>query len=140
MKNPNPDAARVPKVPLATPARFRMIKENVCAVHGVKLEQIDSPSRGTARVAFARQHAMALARLFLVAPCPVKILISYVSVPLQTIAREFGRDDHGTVMHACKVVSERKEIDADFRFRHDLVCEAIRRNLMAEELKEDAAR
>jgi len=38
-----------------------------------------------------------------------------VKLPLIQIGEEFGGRDHGTVIHACKVVSQRMNDTTDFR-------------------------
>lgn len=58
--------------------------------------------RRTGNIAFARQVAMYLTR-------------SMLKMPYIAIGEAFGGRDHGTVMHACKVVQDRMDIDSKVR-------------------------
>jgi chromosomal replication initiator protein len=53
-------------------------------------------------IAFPRQVAMYLSR-------------QLTESSLNTIGETFGGRDHGTVMHACKLVKDRMEVDANVR-------------------------
>ncbi|MEM9702191.1 MAG: helix-turn-helix domain-containing protein, partial [Planctomycetota bacterium] len=68
---------------------------------GLKVGQLREPGRSAAVVP-ARQAGMALCR-------------ELTGEPLVTVARHFGRTDHGTVMYALKRFRERAEQDAAFR-------------------------
>ena len=69
------------------------IQEGACRVFGVTREELVSPSR-TARVAWARQAAMYLAR-------------ELTDETLPAIGRRFGNRNHSTVLHACRTTDER---------------------------------
>jgi chromosomal replication initiator protein len=75
------------------------IQHATCERLGVSPEALCSPDR-TARVAWARQVAMYLAR-------------ELTDATLPTIGRAFGGRNHTTVMHACRRTSERIAADAD---------------------------
>jgi chromosomal replication initiator protein len=53
-------------------------------------------------IAFPRQVAMFLAR-------------QMTESSLNTIGEAFGGRDHGTVLHACRLVKDRMEVDAQVR-------------------------
>jgi chromosomal replication initiator protein len=75
------------------------IQEATCERLGVSPEALRSPDR-TARVAWARQVAMYLAR-------------ELTDATLPAIGRAFGGRNHTTVMHACRRASERIASDAE---------------------------
>lgn len=75
------------------------IQEATCERLGVSPEALRSPDR-TARVAWARQVAMYLAR-------------ELTDETLPAIGRAFGGRNHTTVMHACRRASERIAKDAE---------------------------
>jgi chromosomal replication initiator protein len=53
-------------------------------------------------IAFPRQIAMYLAR-------------TITGSALNTIGEHFGGRDHGTVLHACRIVKDRMEVDVNVR-------------------------
>lgn len=118
------------KPAVATPARFQLIKEIVAKAHGVTVADIDGKGR-PARVALARQHAMALARGFLVQIDANAIPARQVPVALEKVAAAFNRDDHGTVAHALKVVAGRRDHDPGFAARDLVLREAVTQLLHA---------
>jgi chromosomal replication initiator protein len=61
-----------------------------------------STKRRPENIAFPRQIAMYLSR-------------NLTEASLATIGEAFGGRDHGTVMHACKLVKDRMEVDANVR-------------------------
>jgi chromosomal replication initiator protein len=61
-----------------------------------------STKRRPENIAFPRQIAMFLSR-------------NLTESSLSTIGEAFGGRDHGTVMHACKLVKDRMEVDANVR-------------------------
>src|SRR5436190_14142811 len=61
-----------------------------------------SSKRRPENIAFPRQIAMYLSR-------------NLTESSLSTIGEAFGGRDHGTVMHACKLVKDRMEVDANVR-------------------------
>jgi len=82
-------------------ARARFACDAAAFALGIKADLL-VPVRGTAQHAFARQVAMYLTR-------------QMIKLPLIQIGEEFGGRDHGTVIHACKVVSKRMTDTSDFR-------------------------
>jgi chromosomal replication initiator protein len=87
--------------PELTPRRRTVeeIQERTCEACGVTLDELLSPSRA-ARVAFARQVAMYLAR-------------ELTDATLPAIGRAFGNRNHTTVLHACRRVAERIAVDPE---------------------------
>jgi chromosomal replication initiator protein len=87
--------------PELTPRRRTVeeIQRRTCEACGVTLEELLSPNRA-ARVAFARQVAMYLAR-------------ELTDATLPAIGRAFGNRNHTTVLHACRRVAERIAVDAE---------------------------
>jgi chromosomal replication initiator protein len=75
------------------------IQRRTCEACGVTLDDLLSPSRA-ARVAFARQVAMYLAR-------------ELTDATLPAIGRAFGNRNHTTVLHACRRAEERMAQDPD---------------------------
>lgn len=77
------------------------IKAAACERFGISSEELVSHSR-TARVAWARQVAMYLAR-------------ELTQESLPAIGREFGGRDHTTILHAWRRIEQRISTDADRR-------------------------
>jgi len=73
------------------------IQEAVASYYGLALPQLTSSSRA-ARVAWPRQVAIHLAR-------------SLTGASLNTIGAAFGGRNHATVLHACRRVTERMDVD-----------------------------
>jgi chromosomal replication initiator protein len=88
----------------AGPRTVEEIQAATCARLGISPEALTSPDR-TARVAWARQVAMFLAR-------------ELTDATLPAIGRAFGGRNHTTVLHACRRASERIAADAE---AHELV-------------------
>jgi len=80
------------------------IQAATCARLGISPEALNSPDR-SARVAWARQVAMYLAR-------------ELTDATLPAIGRAFGGRNHTTVLHACRRTTERIASDAE---AHELV-------------------
>lgn len=84
----------LPKPPALAPAalerRLAEIRRVVAEHYGIERAALTSRVR-TEPLATIRQVAMFLAR-------------EKTLAPLQTIAASFGREDHGTVAHACEAV------------------------------------
>jgi chromosomal replication initiator protein len=80
------------------------IQAATCARLGISPEALSSPDR-SARVAWARQVAMYLAR-------------ELTDATLPAIGRAFGGRNHTTVLHACRRATERIATDAE---AHELV-------------------
>ena len=89
----------LPFAPHSMTATARRILRSVCHHFGVPSDVLLSSTR-TVRVAAARQTAMTLIR-------------RNTDFSLMEIGNIFGRD-HGTVIHAMRVVDRKAEIDADF--------------------------
>ena len=68
------------------------------AIQGTLLKREGRPEN----IAFPRQIAMFLAR-------------QLTESSLNTIGEAFGGRDHGTVLHACRLVEDRMEVDANVR-------------------------
>ncbi len=86
-----------------TDARLRTINVLVSDEFRVHLHLLTERGR-TANLALARQTAMFLARETLTEIEPFTNLVKPLSHP--RIAALYNRGDHGTSMHACKVVEE----------------------------------
>jgi chromosomal replication initiator protein len=83
-----------------------MIQETVAAHFDVKLADMTSRRRPE-HIAFARQVAMFLCR-------------ELTSLSLNAIGEQFRRD-HGTVLHACRLVRNRMEVDSHVKETIDLL-------------------
>jgi chromosomal replication initiator protein len=99
------------------PRTVEEIQAATCKRLGISAETLSSPDR-TARVAWARQVAMYLAR-------------ELTDATLPAIGKAFGGRNHTTVLHACRRASERIATDAE---AHELV-----RSLTADLQRSDAA-
>jgi chromosomal replication initiator protein len=73
------------------------IQQAVASYYGLALAQLTSSSRA-AGVAWPRQVAIHLARV-------------RTDASLQAIGKAFGGRNHATVLHACKRVAERMNVD-----------------------------
>jgi chromosomal replication initiator protein len=78
-----------------------IIQKKVAEHYDIRLADMTSKRRPE-NIAFPRQVAMYLAR---------EMTVSSLSV----IGEAFGGRDHGTVLHACRVVKDRMEVDANVR-------------------------
>jgi chromosomal replication initiation ATPase DnaA len=79
----------------AVGGRIPLVVGLVCGAFDLTPAQIYGPSRGRARIAFARQVAMYVAHVWL-------------GLSLSEVGRRFGRD-RTTVAHACIVIEDRRE-------------------------------
>jgi chromosomal replication initiator protein len=77
------------------------VQRTVATHYDLRVSDLTGPRRPK-NIAEARQVAMFLTR-------------QMVRLPLVQIGEEFGGRDHGTVIHACKVVSQRMREADDFR-------------------------
>ena len=77
------------------------VQRTVATHYDLRVSDLTGPRRPK-NIAEARQVAMYLTR-------------QMVRLPLVQIGEEFGGRDHGTVIHACKVVSQRMSKADDFR-------------------------
>jgi len=77
------------------------VQRAVATQYDLRVSDLTGPRRPK-NIAEARQVAMYLIRLM-------------VKLPLTQIGDEFGNRDHGTVIHACKVVAQRMKENTEFR-------------------------
>jgi chromosomal replication initiator protein len=78
-----------------------LIQKKVAAHFDLRIADMTSKRRPE-NIAFPRQIAMFLAR-------------NMTESSLNTIGEAFGGRDHGTVLHACRLVKDRMEVDANVR-------------------------
>jgi len=76
------------------------IQKAVCEYYGLKIQDIKAKKR-TKEIAFPRQVAMYLSKLL-------------TDSSLSDIGKNFGGRDHSTVIHACKLVEEKRKKAANF--------------------------
>jgi chromosomal replication initiation ATPase DnaA len=93
-------------------AKVAIIKRVVAADYGIAPGMLDDITR-VQPIAFARQVAMLLCRVLVQEPVAFKPTeTAPMSYP--SIAAAFSRSDHGTAMHAIKVVEKRMQADKKF--------------------------
>jgi chromosomal replication initiator protein len=80
---------------------IEVIQKKVAEHYDIRLADMTSKRRPE-NIAFPRQIAMFLSR-------------QLTSSSLSTIGESFGGRDHGTVLHACRLVKDRMEVDANVR-------------------------
>ncbi len=80
---------------------IELIQKKVAERYDIRLADMTSKRRPE-NIAFPRQIAMFLAR-------------QLTESSLNTIGEAFGGRDHGTVLHACRLVKDRMEIDPNVR-------------------------
>ncbi len=80
---------------------IEVIQKRVAEHYDIRLADMTSKRRPE-NIAFPRQIAMFLAR-------------SMTESSLNTIGEAFGGRDHGTVLHACRLVKDRMEVDSNVR-------------------------
>ena len=78
-----------------------VIQKRVAEHYDIRLADMTSKRRPE-NIAFPRQVAMFLSR-------------QMTELSLNTIGEAFGGRDHGTVLHACRLVRDRMEVDANVR-------------------------
>lgn len=94
--NPKMQRSRFPTGhPQAAAAAGRVVEAAVAAAFAVPMAELRAPTRGAARIAFARQSAMYLAHVAL-------------GLTLSTVGHAFGRDP-STASHACRLVVKRRK-------------------------------
>lgn len=76
------------------------IQKTVCEYFGLKVQDIKAKKR-TREIAFPRQVAMYLSKFL-------------TDSSLNEIGKNFGGKDHSTVIHACKLIEERRKKDDEF--------------------------
>jgi chromosomal replication initiator protein len=84
-----------------TSVNVEIIQKKVAEHYDIRLADMTSKRRPE-NIAFPRQVAMYLAR-------------EMTGSSLSVIGEAFGGRDHGTVLHACRVVKDRMEVDANVR-------------------------
>jgi chromosomal replication initiator protein len=77
------------------------IQRIVAEIFGVTIEELKAQTRKK-NIAMARQFAMYFAN-------------KHTELPLKTIGLYFGKRDHSTVIHACKVIPDKVEKEAEYR-------------------------
>ncbi len=87
------------------------IEEIVAAFFQVTLEQLKGKTRKK-EIAVARQFAMYLTK-------------EYTDLPLKAIGWHFGKRDHSTVIHACKVVPIKMEQEESYKKTFDEIIKRI---------------
>jgi chromosomal replication initiator protein len=80
---------------------IEVIQKRVAEHYDIRLADMTSKRRPE-NIAFPRQVAMFLSR-------------QMTELSLNTIGEAFGGRDHGTVLHACRLVRDRMEVDANVR-------------------------
>jgi chromosomal replication initiator protein len=78
-----------------------VIQKKVAEHFDIRLADMTSKRRPE-NIAFPRQVAMFLARLM-------------TEISLSAFGEAFGGRDHGTVLHACRLVKDRMEVDPNVR-------------------------
>jgi chromosomal replication initiator protein len=84
-----------------TSVNIEVIQKKVAEHYDIRLADMTSKRRPE-NIAFPRQVAMYLAR-------------EMTESSLSVIGEAFGGRDHGTVLHACRLVKDRMEVDANVR-------------------------
>lgn len=82
---------------------IEQIQRHVAEAFDIRLGDMSSRRRPQ-HIALPRQVAMYLVREML-------------KTPLKEIGRSFGGRDHGTVIHACRTIDSRLDVEEDFRHR-----------------------
>ena len=80
---------------------IEVIQKKVAEHYDIRLADMTSKRRPE-NIAFPRQIAMYLSR-------------QMTESSLNTIGEAFGGRDHGTVLHACRLVKDRMEVDSNVR-------------------------
>lgn len=88
------------------------VQKTVCEYFGLKLQDIKARKR-TRDIAFPRQVAMYLCK-------------HLTDSSLSEIGKNFGGKDHSTVIHACKLIAERRNNDEDFESKIDYLTKKIK--------------
>jgi chromosomal replication initiator protein len=90
-----------------------LVQKIVAESFGVKISDLKSKRR-TKAVVLPRQVAMYLCR-------------NFANASLPEIGNFFGGRDHSTVIHACKVIEEKKEKDLDLKAKMEMLIRQLRR-------------
>jgi chromosomal replication initiator protein len=91
------------------------IQKKVCEYYGLKPQEIKAKKR-TRDVAFPRQVAMYLCK-------------TLTNSSLSDIGKNFGGKDHSTVIHACKLIEEKRKKDEEFNRKIDYLIKKINQEL-----------
>ncbi len=89
-----------------------LVQKIVAESYGIKISDLKSKRR-TKAIVLPRQVAMYLCR-------------NLANASLPEIGNFFGGKDHSTVIHACKVIEEKKEKDPDLRARIEMLIRQIK--------------
>jgi chromosomal replication initiator protein len=87
------------------------VQKTVCEYFGLKVQEIKAKKR-TRDIAFPRQIAMYLSK-------------ALTDSSLSEIGKNFGGKDHSTVIHACKLIEQRRNKDEDFDKKIDYLMKKI---------------
>jgi len=88
------------------------VQKTVCEYFGLKVQDIKAKKR-TREIAFPRQVAMYLSKFL-------------TDSSLNEIGKNFGGKDHSTVIHACKLIEERRKKDDEFDKKIEYLIKKIR--------------
>lgn len=88
------------------------IQKIVCEYYGLKVQDIKAKKR-TRDIAFPRQVAMYLSK-------------TLTDSSLSEIGKNFGGKDHSTVIHACKLIEEKRKKDDEFDQNVDYLTKKIK--------------
>lgn len=88
------------------------VQKQVCEYYGLKVQDIKAKKR-TRDIAFPRQIAMYLSK-------------ALTESSLSEIGKNFGGKDHSTVIHACKLIEERRQKDPEFDKKIDYLTKKIK--------------
>jgi chromosomal replication initiator protein len=88
------------------------VQKTVCEYYGLKVQDIKAKKR-TRDIAFPRQVAMYLSKML-------------TDSSLNEIGKNFGGKDHSTVIHACKLIDERRKKDDELDKKIDYLIKKIK--------------
>jgi len=88
------------------------VQKTVCEYFGLKVQDIKAKKR-TREIAFPRQVAMYLSKFL-------------TDASLNEIGKNFGGKDHSTVIHACKLIEERRKKDEEFEKKIEYLIKKIK--------------
>jgi chromosomal replication initiator protein len=88
------------------------VQKTVCEYFGLKIQDIKAKKR-TRDIAFPRQVAMYLSK-------------ALTDSSLNEIGKNFGGKDHSTVIHACKLIEERRKTDEDLEKKIEYLMKKIK--------------
>jgi chromosomal replication initiator protein len=88
------------------------VQKTVCEYFGLRVQDVKARKR-TRDIAFPRQVAMYLSKIL-------------TDSSLSEIGKNFGGKDHSTVIHACKLIEQRRKKDEDLDRKIDYLIKKIR--------------